>query len=123
MNKVEELLKQIGGKESKMIVPGIDYPLLLVQLSVNGVCASWCLEDIKGDGVSYNLFRKKMEYWIGYNPNPNGKYFWDISKITETEDEMEFDDTFNLDEKGLSEWLEKEFKSFLRDKKINDILN
>ena len=115
MNKVEELLKQIGGKESKMIIPGIDY-------SVNGVCASWCLEDIKGDGVSYNLFRKKMEYWRGYNPNPNGKYFWDISKITETEDEMEFD-TFNLDEKGLSEWLEKEFKSFLRDKKINDILN
>ena len=115
MNKVEELLKQIGGKESKMIVPGIDY-------SVNGVCASWCLEDIKGDGVSYNLFRKKMEYWRGYNPNPNGKYFWDIDKITETEDEMEFD-SFNLDEKGLSEWLEKEFKSFLRDKKINDILN
>ena len=115
MNKVEELLKQIGGKESKMIVHGIDY-------SVNGVCASWCLEDIKGDGVSYNLFRKKMDFWRGYNPNPNGKYFWDIDKITETEDEMEFD-TFNLDEKGLSEWLEKEFKSFLRDKKINDILN
>ena len=44
------------------------------------------------------------------------------SKITETEDEMEFD-TFSLDDKGLSDWLEKEFRNFIRDKKINDILN
>jgi hypothetical protein len=26
-------------------------------------------------------------------------------------------------EQGLSEWLEKEFRTFIRDKKINDILN
>ena len=112
MNKVEELLKEIGGKKAKTFIDE----------SVTGVNASWTLEDIKGDGVSYNLFRKKMKFWRGYNPNPNGIYFWDISKITETEDEMEFD-TFNLDEQGLSEWLEKEFRTFIRDKKINDILN
>lgn len=115
MNKVEELLKIIGGKQSTMKIPGIEQ-------SLNGVCASWGLEDIKGDGVSYNLFRKKMIYWKGYNPNPQGEYFWDISKITETEDEMEFDN-FSFNDQDLSEWLEKEFKSFLRDKKINDILN
>ena len=63
-----------------------------------------------------------MVYWRGYNPNPNGKYFWDISKITETEDEMEFD-TFNFNDQDLSEWLEKEFRTFIRDKRINDILN
>lgn len=113
--ELEELLKLIGGKKSTMIIPGIDQ-------SLNGVCATWSLEDIKGDGVSYNLFRKKMFHWKGYNPNPHGKYFWDISKITETEDEMEFDN-FNFVEQGLSDWLESEFRDFIRDKKINDILN
>jgi len=63
-----------------------------------------------------------MTYWRGYNPNPNGIYFWDISKITETQDEMEFDN-FNLDEQALYDWLEKEFRNFIRDKKITDILN
>ena len=51
--ELEELLKEIGGKESSIKIPGLDY-------SVNGVCATWCLEDIKGDGVSYNLFKKSM---------------------------------------------------------------
>jgi len=110
--ELEELLKEIGGKKSKSFIDE----------SVTGVNASWTLEDIKGDGISYNLFRKKMVYWRGYNPNPNGKYFWDISKITETEDEMEFD-TFNFNDQDLSEWLEKEFRTFIRDKRINDILN
>ena len=112
MCKLEELLKLIGGEKSKTFI----------EESVTGVNSSWSLEDIKGDGVSYNLFRKKMVYWRGYNPNPNGKYFWDISKITETEDGMEFDN-FNLVEQGLSDWLESEFRDFIRDKKINDILN
>jgi hypothetical protein len=110
--ELEELLRIIGGKKSKTFIDE----------SLTGVNTSWTLEDIKGDGVSYNLFRKKMAYWRGYNPNPNGIYFWDISKITETEDEMEFD-TFNLDNQGLLEWLENEFRNFIRDKKINDILN
>ena len=114
--ELEELLKIIGGKQSTMVIPGI------IDQSLNGVCATWSLEDIKGDGVSYNLFRKKITYWRGYNPNPNGIYFWYISKITETEDEMEFDN-FNLDEQGLYDWLQEEFKSFVRDKKITDILN
>jgi len=47
------------------------------------------------------------------------KYFWDISKIT---DEMEFDN-FNLNEEALYDWLIKEFRTLIRDKKINDILN
>jgi hypothetical protein len=110
--ELEELLKEIGGKKAKTFIDE----------SVTGVNASWTLEDIKDDGVSYNLFRKKMVYWRGYNPNPNGIYFWDISKIKETEDEIEFD-TFNLDDQGLLEWLENEFRNFIRDKKINDILN
>lgn len=114
--ELEELLKLIGGKQSTMIIPGI------IDQSLNGVCATWSLEDIKGDGVSYNLFRKKMTYWRGYNPNPNGIYFWDISKIIVTDDEMKFD-TFNLDEQALYDWLEKEFRNFIRDKKITDILN
>jgi hypothetical protein len=110
--ELEELLKEIGGKKSKSFI----------NESVTGVIASWTLEDIKGDGVSYNLFRKKMVYWKGYNPNPNGKYFWDISKITEIDDEMEFDN-FSFNDYDLSKWLEKEFRTFIRDKRINDILN
>ena len=109
---LEELLKIIGGKQSTMVIPGIDY-------SVNGVCASWSLEDIKGDGVSYNLFKKSM--WRGHK-HSNDEYFWDVSKIIVTDDEMEFDN-FTADENKLYDWLQEEFKSFVRDKKINDILN
>ena len=47
--ELEELLKEIGGKKSKSFIDE----------SVTGVNASWTLEDIKGDGISYNLFRKK----------------------------------------------------------------
>ena len=35
---------------------------------------------------------------------------------------MEFD-SFTADDDKLYEWLKVEFKSFVRDKKINDILN
>jgi hypothetical protein len=112
MNKVEELLKIIGGKQSTIKIPGIEQ-------SLNGVCASWGLEDIKGDGVSYNLFKKSM--WRGHK-HSNDEYFWDVSRITVTDDEMEFDN-FTANEDKLYEWLQQEFKSFVRDKKINDILN
>lgn len=110
--ELEELLKIIGGKQSAMKIPGIDQ-------SLNGVCATWCLEDIKGDGVSYNLFKKSM--WRGYKHSKD-EYFWDVSRITEIDDEMEFD-SFTADDDKLYEWLKEEFKSFVRDKKINDILN
>jgi hypothetical protein len=112
MCKVEELLKIIGGKQSTIKIPGIEQ-------SLNGVCASWGLEDIKGDGVSYNLFKKSM--WRGHK-HSNDEYFWDVSRITVTDDEMEFDN-FTANEDKLYEWLQQEFKSFVRDKKINDILN
>jgi len=108
--ELEELLKLIGGKQSTMIIPGID--------SVNGVCASWSLEDIKGDGVSYNLFKKIM--WRGYK-HSNDEYFWDVSKIIVIDDEMEFDN-FTADENKLYDWLQEEFKSFVRDEKLNQIL-
>jgi|688.fasta_scaffold1020046_2 hypothetical protein len=110
--ELEELLKIIGGKQSTIKIPGIEQ-------SLNGVCDSWGLEDIKGDGVSYNLFKKSM--WRGHK-HSNDEYFWDVSKITVTDDEMEFDN-FTANEDKLYEWLQQEFKSFVRDKKINDILN
>jgi hypothetical protein len=109
--ELEELLKIIGGKQSTMVIPGIDY-------SVNGVCASWSLEDIKGDGVSYNLFKKSM--WRGHK-HSNDEYFWDVSKIIVIDDEMEFDN-FTADENKLYDWLQEEFKSFVREEKLNKIL-
>jgi len=50
------------------------------------------------------------------------KTFIDESLITETEDEMEFDN-FSFNDQDFYEWLENEFRNFIRDKKINDILN
>jgi hypothetical protein len=111
MNKLEELLKSIGGRESTIKIPGVK------KLGINyGVCQSWCLQDIKGDGVSYNLFKRAL------NVFNSSSVYWDVYKINETKDEMEFD-SFNIDEQGFYDWLEKEFRDIIRDKKINDILN
>lgn len=101
--EIEELLKMIGGRKEKSFI----------KPEVSGVYLTWSLEDIKKDGVSYNLFQKK---------DTNNEYYWQVSKITVSDNTMEFD-SFSADEHMFYNWLISEFIEFVREDTINKILN